>query len=182
MKSVQNYLIMCLALSCLSACVNNDQHDKELDIISNPESALNYLKEFQGKWQVQDTIDGSFGWEFDNTSRGNIIIERLKQGTPTEMLTIYNIDHGILYGNHFCQLQNQPRLVAVNSEIDGDLHFACTGKVGNTKSHKELHMHGVHFKKKDDKVVVWMDMFQGDSLAFETRYELFKANIIDTDN
>lgn len=176
------YLVLSLLLSCLIACNEEEQQHQKLDVISDPNSALNYLKNLQGKWKVQDTIDGSFGWEIEATSRENVIIERLKLGTTTEMLTIYNIDNGILYGNHFCQLQNQPILIAVNSDVEGDLHFLCNGKVGNTKSHKELHMHGVHFKKKNDKVLIWMDMFKGDSLAFETRYELSRREITNKDN
>ena len=60
------------------------------------------------------------------------------------MLTVYNLDNGILRANHFCQLQNQPNLVAVASETEGDLNFLCDGQVGNTKTHDELHMHGYH--------------------------------------
>jgi hypothetical protein len=175
-------LLLIILFCCLIACGKKETQNQNIDVISNPKSALNYLKNLKGKWKVNDTIDGDFGWEFDVTSRGNVVIERLKLGTETEMLTIYNIDNGMLYGNHFCQLQNQPRLIAVNSEIDGDLHFLCNENVGNTISHKELHMHGVHFKKNDDKVVIWMDMFKGDSLAFETRYELSRDEITKTDN
>lgn len=179
MKLALKFLIICLVMLTFNACENIKE--KEIDIISNPESALNYLKELQGNWRVKDTIDGLYGWEFDNTARGNIIIERLKQGTATEMLTIYNLDKGVLYGNHYCQLQNQPKLVAVNSDVEGDLHFACMGEVGNTKSHKELHMHGVHFKAIGEKVVIWMDMFKDDSLAFETRYELSRIDALQLD-
>ena len=92
------------------------------------------------------------------------------------MLTIYNLDDGILRANHFCQLQNQPNLIAVNSEVEGDLHFLCNEQVGNTRSHDELHMHGVHFQKKDSSLVVWMDMYKNGAISFETRYELFRVD------
>ena len=116
-----------------------------------------------------------FGWEFDVTSRGSVIIERLKVGTPAEMTTVYHLDNGILLGNHLCQLQNQPNLTAVESETEGDLHFLCDGQVGSTQSHNELHMHGVHFQKKDSSLVIWMDMLEDGEVAFETRYELFRV-------
>lgn len=81
------------------------------------------------------------------TARDRVIVERLKVGTSTEMSTIYYIDNGRLFANHYCQLNNQPSLTAISSAIDGDLHFECNGQVGNTESHDELHIHGVHFKK-----------------------------------
>jgi len=89
------------------------------------------------------------------------------------MLTVYNLDDGTLFANHFCQLQNQPKLIAVNSDIEGDLHFLCDGRVGNTKTHDELHMYGIHFKKEDSSLIIWMDMFKNGSKDFETKYELF---------
>jgi hypothetical protein len=158
----------------ISGCVNKQSE------IQNPpediESKYNYLKELEGKWIVQGGKEGIFGWEFELTSRESVIIERLKKGTRTEMLTIYNLDDGILRANHFCQLQNQPNLTAVASEIEGDLHFLCTGQVGNTKSHNELHMHGVHFQKMDSSLVIWMDMYKNGIIDFQTRYELFRID------
>lgn len=117
-----------------------------------------------------------FGWEFDLTSRGGGVVERLKVGTPTEMTTNYYLDDGKLQAAHFCQLQNQPHLTEVISEIEGDLHCECNGVVGNTKSHDELHMHGVHFQKKDDSLVIWMDMHENGELSFKTTYELVRDN------
>lgn len=108
------------------------------------------------------------------TARDRVIVERLKVGTSTEMSTIYYIDNGKLFANHYCQLNNQPSLTAISSAIDGDLHFECNGQVGNTESHDELHIHGVHFKKSGDNMVIWMDMMEKGKVAFETRYELVR--------
>ena len=159
-------IIICLIYNCSFA--QNPIMDSEL--------GLKYLKGLEGKWEVQGGKEGLFGWEFDLTSRGNVIIERLKVGTPTEMTTIYHLDEENLIGKHYCQLQNQPNLSAVNSEKQGDLHFLCNGTVGNTHSHDELHMHGIHFQKKDSSLMIWMDMNENGKLAFETRYELFRVD------
>ena len=43
-----------------------------------------------------------------------------------------------------------------------------------TQSHDELHMHGVHFRKEDNKVVIWMDMMEKGKISFETKYTLEK--------
>jgi hypothetical protein len=174
--------IQCFAITliviCITACTN--EQSEAPNAIPDTESAINYLKGLEGRWVVQGGKEGVFGWEFDVTSRGRVIVERLKVGTPTEMTTVYHIDNGILIGNHYCQLQNQPNLTAVTSEIEGDLHFLCDGNVGNTQSHNELHMHGVHFQKKDKSLLIWMDMFKNGKLDFETRYELFRVDSVKT--
>jgi hypothetical protein len=109
------------------------------------QAGLDYLKGLEGRWVVAGGEEGRFGWEFDVTSRGSVVVERLKVGTPTEMTTIYYLEGGKLNAAHYCQLKNQPRLTAVATEAEGELHFVCNGHVGNTESHAELHMHGVHF-------------------------------------
>ncbi|MBT3250810.1 MAG: hypothetical protein HN729_12255 [Candidatus Marinimicrobia bacterium] len=162
--------ILLILFMCIYACSN--KHTSIPNALQDTESAFNYLKGLEGKWIVQGGKEGIFGWEFELTSKEGVLIERLKVGTQTEMLTVYNLEDEYLLANHFCQLQNQPNLIAVTSEIEGDLHFQCNGNVGNTKSHDELHMHGVHFQKKDSKLIIWMDMFENGEIAFETRYKL----------
>lgn len=117
------------------------------------EAAFDYLRGLQGRWVVQGGDEEPFGWEFDVTSRGGAVVERLKVGTPTEMATVYHLDDGTLVASHYCQLGNQPRLTAVKSKAEGDLHFLCDGDVGSAESHAELHMHGVHFQKKGRRPV-----------------------------
>jgi hypothetical protein len=168
------YLILSFTFLFITGCTNNQT--KDINALRDTEKAIDYLKVLEGEWIVEGGKEGIFGWEFDLTSRDGVIIERLKKGTPTEMLTIYNLDEGILRANHFCQLQNQPNLIAVTSEAEGDLHFLCNGQVGNTKSHNELHMHGVHFQKNDSSLIIWMDMYKNGEIDFETRYELFRVN------
>jgi len=156
----------------LNSCQSNSNVESNVEIESS--SALKYLKELEGDWTVDGGDEGTFGWEFDITARGNVIVENLKVGTPAEMTTVYTIDNGKLKANHYCQLNNQPSLMQVNLEKEGDLHFECNGDVGNTQSHDELHMHGVHFRKEDNKVVIWMDMMEKGKISFETKYTLEK--------
>jgi len=154
----------------LISCQSNSNSESNVEIDSS--SAFNYLKNLEGSWTVDGGDEGIFGWEFDVTSRGKVIVEKLKVGTPAEMTTVYSIDNGKLMANHYCQLNNQPTLRQVKMDKDGDLHFECNGDVGNTQSHDALHMHGVHFKKEGDKMIVWMDMLENGKVAFETKYEL----------
>lgn len=171
-NSLFTYSVFSLVLASIIGCsIEKSNFQNRLE---DTEAAFNYLKALEGKWIVQDAKEGIFGWEFELTSRNGVIIEHLKKGTPTEMLTIYNLDEEILHPNHFCQLQNQPNLRAVTSESPGDLNFLCDGRVGNTTSHNELHMHGVHFQKNDSSMIIWMDMYKDGTIDFETKYELFR--------
>lgn len=77
-RSIQ-LLILGLIAICFMACTSKQE---KINTISDNETALNYLKGLQGKWEVDSGKEGVFGWEFDTTSRGNVIVERLKVGTP----------------------------------------------------------------------------------------------------
>ena len=142
---------------------------------------MEFLRGLEGTWVVQDGDEGPFGWSFEVTSRGSPVLERLKVGTPTEMSTTYHLDNGALLAAHFCQLENQPHLRAVRSELEGDLHFLCDGDVGNTASHAELHMHGVHFRRDGERLRVWMDMVKDGEVAFETSYSLVRSDTASAD-
>ena len=156
-------------------CTNKKSEIK--NSLTDTEDAISYLKGLEGKWvAVLDSDQSKYGFEYILSARDGVIIERLRTDIPTEMLTVYNLDNGILRANHFCQLQNQPNLIAVASETEGDLHFLCDGQVGNTASHDELHMHGYHLMKTDSSLIVWMDMYKDGVLDFESRYELFRVD------
>ena len=173
-RSVISLLLATVVIYSLSTCTSKT----DMDNVQRPDSqaGFDYLAGLEGEWIVDGGEEGIFGWEFELTSRGGVILERLKVGTPAEMTTVYHLDDGLLIGKHFCQLQNQPTLSAVVSETEGDLHFLCDGNVGNTKSNDELHMHGVHFQRSDKGLVIWMDMMKDGEIAFETRYHLQRAD------
>jgi len=173
-KGILN-LTLALLLMCTYGCTNK-KSNSQFSLAKN-EDAMNFLKGLEGKWVgVLESDQSTYGFEYMLSGRGEVIIERLRTGIPTEMLTVYNLDKGILRANHFCQLQNQPNLIAVDSESEGDLHFLCDEQVGNTDSHDELHMHGYHLMKTDSSIIVWMDMHKDGALAFETKYELFRVD------
>lgn len=178
MQVIQNVLsFKCYVLIFLLFIGCRTDIKVEKEVIINGQESFDYLKQLEGNWTVDGGDEGIFGWEFDITSRGNVIIEKLKVGTPTEMTTVYSIDNGKLLANHYCQLNNQPNLTEVKSTIDGDIHFECNGKVGNTASHDALHMHGVHFKREGETMIVWMDMMENGKIAFETRYVLTRNDV-----
>jgi hypothetical protein len=138
--------------------------------IRETHKGLNYIKALEGDWIVK-TQDGSqYGWNFKITSKGGVVIDHQKIGTPTEMLTIYYLDKGKLRADHFCQLQNQPELL--ESESEHDLSFACSGDVGGADSHDELHLHGLHYKKNGEDLDILMDMFKEGEVVKTITYKL----------
>lgn len=161
-----------LALSACTTTQSPKPHSHHNAPHPSAQAALDYLKDLDGQWTVDGGKEGTFGWEFDTTSRDAVVLERLKVGTPTEMTTVYSIDDGALVASHFCQLGNHPRLTAVAPSAEGQLDFLCDGHLAAADSHADLHMHGVHFKHVDDSVVIWMDMHKDGQYAFETRYTL----------
>jgi len=169
------YLTLLIILIGISGCTNKKSEIQ--NSLTNTEDAMQYLKGLEGKWiAILDSDQSKYGFEYILSARDELIIERLRTDIPTEMLTVYNLDNGILRANHFCQLQNQPNLIAVTSEAEGDLNFLCVGEVGNTKTHDELHMHGYHLMKTDSGLKVWMDMYQDGAIVFQNKYELFRVD------
>ena len=167
-------LILLLFLISISGCSNKKTEFQ--DSITNTEDAMSYLRELEGQWIA--TLEGNndlYGFEYILSARDNVIIERLRTDIPTEMLTVYNVEHKTLKASHFCQLQNQPKLIAVNSG-EGDINLLCTGEVGNASSHDEFHMHGYHILKTDTGYKVWMDMYKDGEIMMNNRYELFRVD------
>jgi hypothetical protein len=175
-RTVSIVMVMTLTLIVVPLAVLAGNPEPVNRLHPDSEAAFDYLRGLEGRWVVRGGDEGPLGWEFAVTSRGSVVIERLKVGTPTEMVTVYHLDNGSLVAAHFCQLGNQPHLRAVTSEAEGDLHFVCDGDVASTESHSELHMHGVHFQKKGDGLLIWMDMLENGEIAFRTSYELARAD------
>ena len=168
------HLVLILILVGLSGCSNKKTEIQ--DSITNTEEAMTFLRGLEGEWIA--TLEGDnnqYGFEYTLSARDNVIIERLRTDIPTEMLTVYNVEHNTLKASHFCQLQNQPKLIAVNSG-EGDFNLLCTGEVGNTSNHDEFHMHGYHILKTGKGYKVWMDMFKDGKIVMNNRYELFRID------
>jgi hypothetical protein len=167
-------MIFLLIFIGINGCSNKETETQ--DSVINTEDSMSYLRGLEGEWIATLEGDNSqYGFEYTLSARDNVIIERLRTDIPTEMLTVYNVEHNILKASHFCQLQNQPKLIAVNSG-EGDINLLCTGEVGNTSSHDEFHMHGYHILKTDTGYKVWMDMYKDGEIMMNNRYELFRID------
>ena len=122
------------------------------DEATQTDPRLAFLKSLEGTWVSESSSDelheGMF--EYRVTSGGTTVEERLMVGSPHEMLTVYHMDGTDLVANHFCVLDNQPRFTASRRIESGTLAFDCDGKVSNTASHNEQHIHSWTMTLSDD--------------------------------
>lgn len=120
------------------------------DVPEDPRLA--FLKSLEGTWIATsgggELHDGIF--EYRVTSGGSAVEERLMADSPKEMLTVYHMNGKDLVATHYCMLGNQPRFKASRRfEVDA-LEFECDGKVSNTASHDEQHIHSWSMNLEDD--------------------------------
>lgn len=84
---------------------------------------------------------------------GSVIEERMSEGTPNEMVTMYfdNKD-GKLAATHYCMLGNRPAMVVTSSDaksITMDFDSACC----TIDPKKESHMHGMVVRFEDANTI-----------------------------
>lgn len=168
----KNLWVLALSMVSLGACASHQT--ARFDPHPHPQAAFEYLKGLEGQWVVNGGKDSALRWTFEVTTDGRYMIERFAVGTPSEMTTVYYLENGLLIADHYCDVDNRPHLRAVSMAAEGDLHFICDGDVGNTQSHDELHMHGVHFQKKGDDVVVWIDMLENGKVKARPTFTLVR--------
>jgi len=116
------------------------------------DARFTFLKGLAGTWVGESDMPehpGEMTIEFRLTAGGTAVEEREMAGTPMEMVTLYYMEGPDLMATHYCMLGNQPHFKAAKIATDGTLSFACNGKVGNTASHDEHHVHA--FSMRLDK-------------------------------
>ena len=89
-----------------------------------------------GRWVSVDQAD-SFT-EFDVTSNGSVVRERMMIGEASEMTNMYSLDGNALRLTHYCAAGNQPHMRA-NAAEGGRLEFLPDG-VSGRKSEDEFYM------------------------------------------
>lgn len=154
MKRALTSLIAGLVLTmALSSTVRADEkaHQPPPD---NSSAELNRIKALEGRWTSTTSMFGKENervyTEFQVTSGGSAVLERIFPGTPNEMVSVYYDDEkGKLAMTHYCIMRNRPNLKLVSSSADTlKLDVA---KVEGLKSKDDPSMGGVtlHFKDKD---------------------------------
>jgi len=79
---------------------------------------------------------------------GSVLEERIAEGTPMEMVSMYYDKAGKVAMTHYCVMGNRPEMALKSSDaksITFDLDAACC----TFDSKKEAHMHGITIKFDD---------------------------------
>lgn len=113
-------------------------------------SAFERLKSLKGEWVDRS---GTFG-EKDKVSvvyevigNGSAVMERLFQGQPHEMVSIYHMDGDSLVMTHYCAAKNQPRMKSGKITADR-IDFDFAGGT-NFDPAKDAHMHNGYIEWTD---------------------------------
>jgi len=163
-------LLSVLALS-MSAClllgadaskpVEKKLHD--LPFVKPP-ARFEQLKTLVGKWEGTEQQPGgkqSIAVEYELTSAGTVLVEKLHPGKKHEMLSIYHGDGNQILMTHYCALGNQPRMKLERTDNPKVMKFSF--KDGTSlKSAGDPHMHQLTmtFLEKDNLLHEWV-YFEG---------------------
>ncbi len=121
-KIIQKLLIFSsLALTITSSAYANTSESQPPSPPKDTSSAdLNRIKSLAGKWSTTTSMFGKDNEtryvEYEVTSNGSAVLERIFPGTPEEMISVYYDDNdGKLAMTHYCIMRNRPTLKAVSS-------------------------------------------------------------------
>ena len=154
MNKAKSFLILTAIIfstfSILQAEEAKDQHMPMPAPVMSKE--FEQLKKLVGVWEG-DSPDSKqerkITAEYQLTSGGSAIIEKLFSGTPKEMVTIYYDQGGKLAMMHYCMLGNRPQMNLVSSD-EKSLKFDLNDK-SDIDAAKETHMHSLVLTMTDDK-------------------------------
>lgn len=105
--------------------------------------AFERLKSLVGHWETDKTNMNKASLDFELTSGGTAILERLhmvEDGKPAEMITLYYLDGGDVKLTHYCTEGNQPTMRGTYSPETKTLAFELVS-ISNLKSANDGHMH-----------------------------------------
>src|SRR5260221_565239 len=120
------------------------------------------MKGLVGTWKGTANMgqgDTEITLHYRLVSGGTAIEERIFEGTPHEMVTMYFDQHGKLALTHYCMLGNRPGMVLKSSD-EKTLHFDFDAACGvDDKSEMHMHSLAITFEGPDSITQDWK-MFQ----------------------
>ncbi len=113
---------------------------------------LNRIKSLAGRWTSTTSMFGKPNeqvyTEYEVTSNGSAVLEKIFPGTPQEMISVYyDDDKGKLAMTHYCIMRNRPTLELASSNKNS-LTLDVV-KVEGVKSPDEPSMGAITIKFKD---------------------------------
>ena len=168
------YLIKSLAvfigLTLITGCNSVQQTPADSTEQAISEAHYERIKSLAGDWyltggerlgkKVEANLDEPF-MSYAVSSGGHSVIEKLFLGKPGEMVSIYYLNMGRLNMDHYCSLDNQPRMVAVpgsDCNAINEIEFQMVD-ISNLPDRNDLHIssHKLEFKvgQPDELTVYW---------------------------
>jgi hypothetical protein len=118
------------------------------------------LKSLAGTWQAESSM-GKIETTYEVVSGGSVLLERITGPHETPMITAYHLNGDKLELTHYCELGNQPHMIAKSINLDsGEIAFDFAG-AGNLASPNAQHMHSAKVRLVDN------DHFTADWTLFE---------------
>lgn len=113
---------------------------------------LNRIKSLAGRWSSTTSMfgkkDEQVFVEYEVTSNGSAVLEKIFPGTPNEMISVYyDDDNGKLAMTHYCMMRNRPSFSLAKSDKNS-ITLDVT-KVEGLKSADEPSMGATTIKFKD---------------------------------
>lgn len=164
-------VILLLISFSLAAEMHPDDNPKQ------ESAALQRMKNLVGTWQGTSSMlkEGeTVTVEYELTSAGSLLVEKLFPGTPHEMVSTYYDDRGRLSMTHYCALKNQPMMRLMRTGRDSLSFNYVSGR--NLDPEKDPHIHSLHvtFINENEIEQQWA-MFENGKKAAVNKLNLIRV-------
>ena len=154
MKQIfKTLFVTCVLMVALSAVTSAENPKPPADTSS---AELNRIKSLAGRWTATTSMFGKpnqrIYTEFEVTSGGSAVFERIFPGKPEEMISVYYDDKGKLAMTHYCIMRNRPTLKLSSSSAD--TLTMDVKKIEGVKSKNDPSMGGLTIQFKDKNHIV----------------------------
>ncbi len=119
-------------------------------------SGLEKMKQLVGVWEGPDAMDPKgppMKLVYELTAGGNAVMERIKAGTPGEMVTLYYDQDGKTTLTHYCSVGNRPVMALKSTDKDTLVFDLVEGSVPAGEAH--MHNLALTFTDADHLKAVW---------------------------
>ncbi|HKI11341.1 MAG TPA: hypothetical protein VKA02_04450 [Candidatus Acidoferrum sp.] len=154
-----------LLLLSLSLCVFAAAQEMHPSARSTP--AFDQLKSLAGEWERTSSQGSKVSLTYQVVSNGSVLMERLKSGDMSEMITMYSLDGDHIVATHYCSAGNQPTMqTATATAATGKYDFSFV-RVSGTKTPDEGHMVALSLTMPDSNHLTQMWTYEdhGKSMA-----------------
>ncbi len=170
-------IMFALTLSINGLSAADPPQPPKLPTVMPPEK-FEALKQLAGKWEgTRHSPHGEMPAtvEYQLTSAGTVLTEKLFPGQPDEMLSLYHGDRDDVLMTHYCALGNQPRMKLAKTDDPKVLKFVYLDGT-SMKSVEDPHMHQLTMTlvEQDQLQHEWV-FFAGGTQQFVVRLDLERS-------